>query len=1094
MKINFRFILVLILFLILIGLVICLLVHFYNKKDKQPYQNNEKIMVPSIEDVNARINKENTNDHMIPKVVYLTYYDIDGIPSSVIENFKKFCKGYKIEIHGDKSCEDILYKYLGSNAVSIFRKINIKAHKAHFWRYCILYYKGGYYFDIKTELKSHIDEIFKISYYREWFTIICSKQIKSCLYNGIIVTPPKNPILFDALLQFYTHTNTYYLYHVKYLFKLLQNNCNNDIHPGSNIQNNGWICNLFEEKYSPCRNKENCSKHKQQDCLIFNSNKEFANVEQDYPWKKSYMIPSIKLLTINGNKKQKIYSKQSIAIVGTFHWHFECLGFLLDILSENYDIDVYHNDKEGYLDLFSKTYNFKSFRIGMSDIDALQYKRCIILTEDDPIIIKNCPTTRIVHHLKNKKFPYADEWIKLSPLVKYDAKYILPVYRTCFSFTPRRNKTIVVVGDGWKKHMDLLYNIVKHTDMIVNVYSRTNMNVNLPGINTIVGANASTIHEDISKCKFVLVTRHTDRLSGVIALALSCKTPMIIDSFQSEMYKFPALIYTDNQDLLLKLKKIQEEEYNILLNRVVDYTNSLLEKNRTLCPPFLSGSFRLKEVKNSPATKKWSGKIPYSLFQAHQNRYVTEEMFSSMDTIRASADGASYTFYSNTDAGDYIMRHYPSAIDAYNSLIPGAFRCDLFRIIRLYIQGGVYFDSPYSIPQGVKIFNDIIKPDDEFVSSWDLPSTSKSRPAVYQGFIASVPRHPILGAMIENILDIVEKQEYSDSPLSISGPIMLGRTMKKIKAFDKKGVRLIKHLGEGKIKDKQQLLINTRYKEYDKDRKILQNGMPHYGILWNEKKVYRNITKLEINKPRENELTYESIENHYQKGNYLIWPKQENIFMKENFPSSFDFDFKIKQHILDISKELPKGSAIIDCGAHIGDGSIPIAGALKYCGREDIIVYAIDPNIYKTEFIKDMAKKNDLNNVRIICCGLSDIISSYSINTEIDYRIENGKINSGGTSWVESTNDNEKNKIQFRTLDDLVKLGEIPEKIGYIHLDVEGMEDKAIIGAFTTIQTYSPILSLEDHDKNSYKLDDILKYIGYTRIGREHSNNIYKKV
>lgn len=141
-----------------------------------------------------------------------------------------------------------------------------------------------------------------------------------------------------------------------------------------------------------------------------------------------------------------------------------------------------------------------------------------------------------------------------------------------------------------------------------------------------------------------------------------------------------------------------------------------------------------------------------------------------------------------------------------------------------------------------------------------------------------------------------------------------------------------------------------------------------------------------------------------------------------------------------------------------------------------------------------MANKNDLSNIRIISCGLSDHISSYSINTEKDYR-DGGVINSGGTSWVETINNKEnKNIIQFRTLDDLVELGEIPEKIGYIHLDVEGMEDKAINGASKTIQTYYPILSLEDHDVNNHKLDDILKPMGYTRIDRKHNNNIYKKV
>ena len=87
------------------------------------------------------VTSENLN--IIPKVIYMTYHDIDSIPKSVINNFKKFCKGYTIEIHSDQSCEEFLYENYGNDSVQLFREIKIGAHKADFWRYCILYYKGG---------------------------------------------------------------------------------------------------------------------------------------------------------------------------------------------------------------------------------------------------------------------------------------------------------------------------------------------------------------------------------------------------------------------------------------------------------------------------------------------------------------------------------------------------------------------------------------------------------------------------------------------------------------------------------------------------------------------------------------------------------------------------------------------------------------------------------------------------------------------------------------------------------------------------------------------------------------------------------------
>ena len=124
--------------------------------------------------------------------------------------------------------------------------------------------------------------------------------------------------------------------------------------------------------------------------------------------------------------------------------------------------------------------------------------------------------------------------------------------------------------------------------------------------------------------------------------------------------------------------------------------------------------------------------------------------------------------------------------------------------------------------------------------------------------------------------------------------------------------------------------------------------------------VTYDYTLLDINNIQEdytlvNDL--ENTENPYNTGSKLLWPNNDEEFLKNNFPNTFDFDKEIKQDIINRGRELPLNSAIIDCGAHIGDGAIPIAGALKSIGREDITVYAIDPGLEKIEFITEMRNK-----------------------------------------------------------------------------------------------------------------------------------------
>ena len=59
--------------------------------------------------------------------------------------------------------------------------------------------------------------------------------------------------------------------------------------------------------------------------------------------------------------------------------------------------------------------------------------------------------------------------------------------------------------------------------------------------------------------------------------------------------------------------------------------------------------------------------------------------------------------------------------------------------------------------------------------------------------------------------------------------------------------------------------------------------------------------------------------------------------MKNNWPNTFDFDYEIKKDLLENALKMPENHGIIDCGAHIGDGSIPLAHALKHNNRSDII-------------------------------------------------------------------------------------------------------------------------------------------------------------
>jgi mannosyltransferase OCH1-like enzyme len=222
----------------------------------------------------------NMTNIYIPKNIYMTYYDIENIPQYVYDNIKKNCKDYKFKIYNDDECIDFIMKYYGQDYVDIFNKLT-GAHKADFWRYCILYIHGGVYFDVKTNFQIPINEIFDHTLENTWYTVI--DKTCNCIYNGIIATYPCNKIIGKAIkFIIHNHPPRKYNQYIRNLYTLIKKE-NNDKRPrvGENKLKNGDKVILF---------KESCTKGNDRygyHCTIQDKNQKscFITRYDDFPWK-----------------------------------------------------------------------------------------------------------------------------------------------------------------------------------------------------------------------------------------------------------------------------------------------------------------------------------------------------------------------------------------------------------------------------------------------------------------------------------------------------------------------------------------------------------------------------------------------------------------------------------------------------------------------------------------------------------------------------------------------------------------------------------------------------------------------------------------
>ena len=156
---------------------------------------------------------------------------------------------------------------------------------------------------------------------------------------------------------------------------------------------------------------------------------------------------------------------------------------------------------------------------------------------------------------------------------------------------------------------------------------------------------------------------------------------------------------------------------------------------------------------------------------------------------------------------------------------------------------------------------------------------------------------------------------------------------------------------------------------------------------------------------------------------------------------------------------------IIDSGCWIGDNSIPWAKNLP-----SSTVYAIDPSDENMQFIHIVCEMNAVSNVKLFRTALSNTMEILSTDENLHH-----------CTFTKTTEG--ANKAQAVSLDMLMQNGFI-ENVGYIHLDVEGMEAKVIDGAKALLEKYNPILTFEQHLLS----DD---YQGLSRTLREKGYTVY---
>ena len=237
--------------------------------------------------------------------------------------------------------------------------------------------------------------------------------------------------------------------------------------------------------------------------------------------------------------------------------------------------------------------------------------------------------------------------------------------------------------------------------------------------------------------------------------------------------------------------------------------------------------------------------IPAIIHQTNETRWVTPAMAHTVKQICEHAPTCEYRFYDSQERRAFIKEHYSCALNAYDALVPGAFRADLFRMIVVYTHGGTYIDMGMTPYEHTSLYEHVLEESDEFVIPIDVLPYGLSN-----GFFAATAKHPYLKLIISHILDnITNRRTFASHPYgmySVSGPRACEEALRNELHFPltegkyANNLRLIqysvgRHPGVSKL---GAMLYKRKYDAYYEDQQLLNNDAPHYSLLWKLGNIY----------------------------------------------------------------------------------------------------------------------------------------------------------------------------------------------------------------------------------------------------------------
>ena len=170
--------------------------------------------------------------------------------------------------------------------------------------------------------------------------------------------------------------------------------------------------------------------------------------------------------------------------------------------------------------------------------------------------------------------------------------------------------------------------------------------------------------------------------------------------------------------------------------------------------------------------------IPLHMYQVwHDLKEMPSSVKESIHLIKEQNPEFQHHLYDEPMCRSFIQEHFPKKVlQAYDSIVPHAYKADLWRYCILYKKGGIYLDSKYYGVEGFKMIQLTGK-------EYFCKGVSNTFFSIYNAFLICKPGNSVLKRAIDKVVEQVETRYYGSVPWCI-GPLMI-RSFFTDYAFDK---------------------------------------------------------------------------------------------------------------------------------------------------------------------------------------------------------------------------------------------------------------------------------------------------------------------